>query len=583
MADDFSLFSVFDSQDVQNHLEGLIHERLVTQQIQVSNCGSEIPGEVDPSTTHIRSSVHPVNEEEARVHPSGDQQKCVFGYGMDTNLENNSNVNTITHLDQLIFKGQNHELSLEEGDSIQFMPNRICTESFRVLGNYGKGKEKFREGIIGGQCSKSTVTDNKLTTEEIMRAAGERFIHFSNKKLDGITSFIHPEGSALSSLSPEDTKMVDLAHLLLDSAEKVGSNQFDAADKLLTHCEGKVSESGHPVERIIYHFSKALRERITTQIGSRVGMIEIDQVTDYSGLSSGVDLTCLVLHQAIPFSQVMQFASIQTILENISAKKRIHLIDLQLRNGVQWTPLIQALSERKSIPVQLLKITALQTTEKEKAENIGKRLRSYAKSLNISFVFKVVSVLNMKDLRVELFNIRPGEAVVVYSPILLRSMIPRPDNLQILLTVLRRLKPKIMVVNEVEANHNSPSFVTRFTEALFFFSAWFDALEDCINRDNPYRMDVERNYFGQGIQNIVATEGEDRITRCVKINVWRVFFQRFRMVEIDISQSALDQANLVLEKKFTCGNSCTIQKNGKCLILGWKGTPLHSVSAWKFK
>ncbi|KAK1399376.1 hypothetical protein POM88_009239 [Heracleum sosnowskyi] len=51
------------------------------------------------------------------------------------------------------------------------------------------------------------------------------------------------------------------------------------------------------------------------------------------------------------------------------------------------------------------------------------------------------------------------------------------------------------------------------SEALFFFSAWFDALEDCINRDNPYRMDVERNYFGQGIQNIVATEGEDKITR----------------------------------------------------------------------
>ncbi|KAK1354338.1 hypothetical protein POM88_047594 [Heracleum sosnowskyi] len=149
-----------------------------------------------------------------------------------------------------------------------------------------------------------------------MRAAGERFIHFSNKKLDGITSFIHPDGSALSSLSPEDTKMVDLAHLLLDSAEKVGSNQLDAADKLVTHCEGKVSESGHPVERIIHHFSKALRERITRQTGSRVGMIETDQVTDYSRL----DLFRASSSNS-PLSQVMQFVSIQTILENVSAKK----------------------------------------------------------------------------------------------------------------------------------------------------------------------------------------------------------------------------------------------------------------------
>ncbi|KAK1380303.1 hypothetical protein POM88_027047 [Heracleum sosnowskyi] len=108
---------------------------------------------------------------------------------------------------------------------------------YRVLGNYGKRKERFREGIFSGQSSKSTATDNKLTIEEIMRMAAERFIHFSNKELDGITSFIHPHGTCLSSLSSEDTRMVDLAHLLLASAEKVGNKQFDAAHKLLVATE----------------------------------------------------------------------------------------------------------------------------------------------------------------------------------------------------------------------------------------------------------------------------------------------------------------------------------------------------------
>ncbi|KAK1354331.1 DELLA protein RGL1 [Heracleum sosnowskyi] len=552
MADDFSLFSMLDAQDVHKPLEGLLHDILVTQQVQVSKFGSEIPGGVDPK-----------NGEEARVHPSGDHEKR-----MDINLESNSNIST--------------KPQPEESDFIR-LPNKICPESFWVLGNYGKPNEISRQEIFSGQSSKSTITCNRLTTEEIMRVAGERFIHFSTKKHERITSFTHPHGSALSRLSLEDTRMVDLAYLLLTSAEKVGNKQFDAADKLLMHCEGKISESGHPVERITCYFSKALRERITAQIGSSVDMIETDQGKDYGGLSTGVNLTYLMVHQEVPFSKVMQFASIQTILENVAAATNIHLIDLQLRDGVQWTPLIQALSERETNPVQLLRITALQTKDKEKAEKIGKRLQSYAKSLNISFLFKVVSVLNMKDLKVELFNITPGEAVVVYCPTVLRTMLPRPENLQILLRVIQSLKPEIMVLNEVEANHNSPEFVHRFTEALFFFSAWFDALEDCINRDSPYRMDVERNYLGKGIRNIIATEGEDRITRSVNLNVWRVFFQRFRMVEIDISQSSLDQANLVLEQKFTCGNSCTIQKNEKCLIVGWKGTPLHSVSAWKFK
>ncbi|WOG94688.1 hypothetical protein DCAR_0313985 [Daucus carota subsp. sativus] len=574
MADDFSLFSVFDSQDVHKPLEGLLNDMLVTQQTQVSSFGSDIPGGVDHSTTGIRSGRHPIIIEEPRVHPSGDQEKCIFS---------NSNVSTIPEPDQLILKGQKYEQSSKDSDFIHLMPHKNCTESFRVLGNYGKGKERCREDIFSGHSSKNTVTDHKLTTEEIMRVAGERFIHFSNKRFDGITSFIHPDGSALSCLSSEDTRMVDLAHLLLDSAEKVGNKQFDAANKLLLHSEGKVTDSGHPVERITYHFSKALRERITAETRTSVNQRETDQGRDYSGLFSGVENTCLVLHQAVPFSQVMQFASIQMILEHVATRKKIHLIDLQLRIGVQWAPLIQALSERETFPVQLLKLTALQTTDKEKAENIGKRLQDYAKSLNICFIFKAVSIVNMKDLKVELFNIRPGEAVVVYSPIVLRAMIPKPENLQILLRVIQRMRPKIMVVNEVEANHNSPSFVNRFTEALFFFSAWFDALEDCIDRDNQYRMNIERSYFGRGIQNILATEGEGRIIRCVTMNVWRVFFQRFKMVEIDISKASINQANLVLEKKFCCGNSCNIYKNGKCLIVGWKGTPLHSVSAWKFK
>ncbi|XP_074352517.1 DELLA protein RGL1-like [Apium graveolens] len=576
MADDLSSFSMFDSQYVHKPLEGLLQDILVTQKVQIFSFESDVPGGADPSTTDIRSGEHPINrEEEARVHASGEHEKLV-----DANLENNSNVSTIPQLDQLILNGQNLELSLKESDSIHFRSNKICTESFRVLGNYGKRKGRFREGIFSGQSSKS---NSKLTTEEIMRVAGERFINFSKKKLDGITSFIHPQGSGFTSLSSEDTGMVDLAYLLLASAEKVGNKEFDAADKLLMHCEGKVAESGHPVERITYHFSKALRERITMERGSSVGRIETDQGRDYSGLSSGIDLMYLTLHQKVPFSKVMQFTSIQTILENVAAAKKIHLIDLQLRNGIQWTPLIQALSERKTPPVQLLRITALQTTDEDKAEKIGERLQSYAKSLNISFFFKVVHILNIKDLKIELFKIRPGEAVAIYSPIVLRAMIPKAENLEILLKVIQRMRPKIMIVNEVEANQNSPSFVNRFTETLFYFSAWFDALEDCINRDNPYRMHVERSYFGRGIHNIVASEGEDRITRSVNIDVWRVFFQSLRMVEIDISKSSIDQANLVLQQKFSCGNSCTIYKNGKCLIVGWKGTPLHSVSAWKFK
>jgi hypothetical protein len=52
-------------------------------------------------------------------------------------------------------------------------------------------------------------------------------------------------------------------------------------------------------------------------------------------------------------------------------------------------------------------------------------------------------------------------------------------------------------------------------------------------------------------------------------------------VDTELSMSSLDQARLVV-KKFDCEKSCTLDMNGKCLIIGWKGTPIHSLSVWKF-
>ncbi|KAI9181330.1 hypothetical protein LWI28_013900 [Acer negundo] len=138
-----------------------------------------------------------------------------------------------------------------------------------------------------------------------------------------------------------------------------------------------------------------------------------------------------------------------------------------------------------------------------------------------------------------------------------------------------------MVVVESEANHNSPSFVNRFTEALFFYSAYFDSLETCLDQDIETRTTMEE-ILNKGIRSIVAMEGSDRITRSIKIDVWRAFFTRFRMVEIGFSDSCLYQANLVL-KRFPYANCLNLDHmNGKSLITGWKGTPIHSLSVWKF-
>ncbi|KAK3034625.1 hypothetical protein RJ639_033580 [Escallonia herrerae] len=227
----------------------------------------------------------------------------------------------------------------------------------------------------GSMSNESKANAQTLSTEQILRVAGERYIQFSTRKANAFASAIHPYG-ALVSLSVEETRDIELAQHLLAAAEKVESKQLDYASSWLTYCEMMASNSGNPVERMVFYFAQALRKRIDRETGR-------DSTTDYkeeytNGLSPGANLAYLACHKELPFSQVMQFAGMQAINYNVLIATKVHLIDLQIRSGILWTPLLQALADRKDYPIELLKITAIETKDKEKIEETGKRLRGFA-------------------------------------------------------------------------------------------------------------------------------------------------------------------------------------------------------------
>ncbi|XVF22083.1 hypothetical protein REPUB_Repub12eG0143200 [Reevesia pubescens] len=462
--------------------------------------------------------------------------------------------------------------------SIKEIPLSFQFSSLELLSNHGNGFKKLKLGKSSGSSDKTHARGRKkLSTEEIMRVAGARYVQFSDLRYDDYSMVMHPFGHALSGFSDDETKDVELVHLLLAAAEKVGYEQFERASRLLSRCEWISSERANPVQRTVYYFAEALRERIDKGTGSI-----ITKQFEKNGIDNGLNtsITSVSCHQYLPFFQVMQFTGIQALIENVASASKIHIIDLQIRSGVQWTGLMQALAERENRRVELLKITAVGIVGNQKIEESGKRLEPVAASLNLPFSFNVVYVEDMKDIKEELFKLGDDESLAVYCPLVLRTMLSSPSCLENLMRVFKNLNPAIVVVIEVEANHNSPSFVSRFIEALFFYSAFFDCLETCLVQDVELRKNIE-SVFNNGIRNIVAMEGNERIARSVKMEVWSAFFARFRMVELVFSESSLYQANLVI-KQFPCASSCTLDKIGKSVIVGWKGTPIHSVSAWKF-
>ncbi|KAG9457870.1 hypothetical protein H6P81_002378 [Aristolochia fimbriata] len=460
----------------------------------------------------------------------------------------------------------------------------ISMASLELLNNYRASQKRFMispektEGSSSPVCARG----RELSTEDVMRVAGAHYIQTAAVKDEDLSALYQPFGTSLAGLTEEEIRDVELAQLLLASAEKIGNKQLDRASGLLSQCHYFSSDVGNPVRRVVYYFAEALRERIDRETGRNPwGGLEsrVKWGEDIEDLMSGPHPAVLGCLQSLPFALVMQCSEIQAILDTVATSKKIHLIDLGIRIGAQWTILMQALADRVGSPVELVKISAVGSS----VENMGitgRRLASFAGNLDLPFVFKEVFVPDMRDLEVEMFEVEAEESVVVYASNVLNTMIAMPEGLEKAMRVVRSLRPCLLAVTEVEANLNSVSFNNRFIECLFFFSTWFDCLEAAMERDDPNRKSLEADFFSKGIRSMVAAEGSDRIVRHVGIDVWRSFFSRYGFAEVEMNQMYLYQAELIV-KKFPNCSSCTIDANGKSMIVSWKGTPLHSISAWK--
>jgi len=433
--------------------------------------------------------------------------------------------------------------------------------------------------------SPTSETGNALSTEQVVRVAAARFIQLS-ALLSGDPSKLRlPFGLSYSSLTSDEVKNVDLVCLLMAAAEKVSNQQFDRAGRLIMECCTLSSHIGNPVQRVVYYFSEALQEKIDLETGkmsskgSKATEILLKGEDVIKALLSNHSVH-LILYNTLPFHQIVHFTAIQAILENVATAKRIHLVDLSIKHGLQWAILIQALATRQACPVDSLKITAVGALD-EMLSTIGKRLLSFAESLNLPFEFRTVIVPDLEDLKEDMFDLEEGEALGILSDMVMNSMLVNPEGLEKLTRVIYKLKPCVMVVVDIEARLNSRSFINRFTEALFFYSSFFDCLGSLMEASDQDRMMIERDFFSQGIKSILAAEGSKRVIRYVGIRVWRSFFSRFGLVETELSERSLFQASLLVNR-FVKDDSCTVERSGNSLLTLWKGTPLLFVSAWKF-
>ncbi|KAJ6426123.1 hypothetical protein OIU84_026665 [Salix udensis] len=333
-----------------------------------------------------------------------------------------------------------------------------------------------------------------------------------------------------------------LLGLLLQCAECVAMDNLNVATDLLPEIAELSSPFGSSPERVGAYFAHALQARV---VGS-----------------------CLVLWSNSLISQLIKRFSKLWIGED-----RVHVIDFDIMQGLQWPGLFHILASRPK-KIRSMRITGFGSSS-ELLESTGRRLADFASSLGLPFEFhplegKIGNVTDLSQL-----GVRPREAIVVHW--MHHCLYDVTGSDLGTLKLLTLLRPKLITTVEQDLSHGG-SFLGRFVEALHYYSALFDALGDGFGVDSVERHMVEQQLFGCEIRNIVAVGGPKR-TGEVKVERWGDELRRVGFGPVSLGGSPAAQASLLLGM-FPWKGYTLVEENG-CLKLGWKDLSLLTASAWR--
>ncbi|KAK9727226.1 hypothetical protein RND81_05G267000 [Saponaria officinalis] len=373
---------------------------------------------------------------------------------------------------------------------------------------------------------------------------------------------------------------VDLRTLLILCAQSIASDDRRTSDELLKQIRENSSPEGDASQRLAYYFVNALEARLAGT-GSQI----------YTALSSkkttAVDM--IIAYQffirTCPFKKISIGFANHTILKAAENKSKLHIIDFGILYGFQWPLLIQRLSERPEGPPKLC-ITGIDLPQpgfrpSERIETTGRRLANYCERFSVPFEYHAIAQ-KWETIKLEDLKIKSDGVVVVNSLYRFKNlldetiMVDSPRN--IVLNLVRRIKPDIFVHGVVNGSYNAPFFVTRFREALFHYSTLFDMFDANAPRDDPERFMFEKEFFGREIINVVACEGTERVERPETYKQWQVRNNRagFRQHRLDPEV----MAKLRCKVKSNYHKDFVIDADGQWVLLGWKGRITYAITAW---
>ncbi|KAL2507848.1 Protein SCARECROW [Forsythia ovata] len=364
--------------------------------------------------------------------------------------------------------------------------------------------------------------------------------------------------------SKPDEQGLNLLTLLLECAVAISVDNLGEAQRMLLELTQTASPySPSCAERVVAYFAKAMASRV---INSWIGVCS--PLIDYKSVHS----TFQIFNNISPFVKFAHFTSNQAILEAFHRQDRVHIIDLDIMQGLQWPALFHILATRIEGPPQV-RMTGMGSSMELLVET-GKQLSNFAKRLGMYFEFHPVAK-KFGNIDLSMLQIRKGEALAVHW--LQHSLYDATGPDWKTMRLLQCLSPRVITLVEQEIGHGG-SFLDRFVSSLHYYSTIFDSLGAFLPSDDSSRHRVEHCLLYREINNVLAIGGPARSGED-KLRHWRIELSRNGFIQIPMSTNSMAQAQLILNM-FPPAHGYTLVQGDGTLRLGWKDTSLYTASAW---
>lgn len=399
-------------------------------------------------------------------------------------------------------------------------------------------------------------------------------------------------------------KGLRLLHLLMAAAEALSGphKSRELARVILVRLKEMVSHTNAAaassnMERLAAHFTDALQALLD---GSHpVGSAASKQVATHHHHTGDVLTAFQMLQDMSPYMKFGHFTANQAILEAVSGDRRVHVVDYDVAEGVQWASLMQAMVSRPDgVPPPHLRITAVSRSGGGGAravQEVGRRLAAFAASIGQPFSFGQCRLDSEEKFKPATVRMVKGETLVancVLNQAAATTTVVRRSSSSVasFLAGMATLGAKLVTV--VEEDQGDPDkedeeggdpasggFVARFMEELHRYSAVWDSLEAGFPTQSRVRGLVERVILAPNIAGAVsrayrAVDGDGEAAS----GGWGEWMRGNGFRAVPLSCFNHSQARLLLGL-FNDGYTMEETSPNK-IVLGWKARRLLSASVW---